>query len=88
MIEQDTVRSVHIIGFAIIDGDPIGVELCRSIRRTRIKRRGLALRHFLRHVVEFRGRGLVEAHLAFETQDANGFEQAQRGGMSPKIRRR
>jgi len=43
VIEQDAVRCVHSIGFAIIDRDPIGVELCRGIGRARIKRRGFAV---------------------------------------------
>jgi hypothetical protein len=93
MIEQNAVRSVHIIGFAIIDGDPIGVELSRRIGRTGIKWRGLALRYFLRHTVKFRRRGLVEAHLLFQAQDANGFEQAQSaervgiGGVFGRLKR-
>src|SRR6516165_446164 len=28
VIEQNAVRRVHAIGFAVIDRDPIGIELC------------------------------------------------------------
>ena len=61
VIEQDAVRGVDAVGLAIVDRNPVGVELGRRIRRARIERRRLVLRNRLRLAVEFRGRGLVEA---------------------------
>ncbi len=93
VIEQDAVRGMHVIGFAIIDRDPIGVKLGRRIGRARIKRRGFALRYFLRQTVKLRRRGLIEPDLVLEAQDADGFKQAQRaervgiGGVFRRLER-
>jgi len=43
MVEQDAVRGMQAIGLAIVDRDPIGVELGSRVRRPRIERRGFAL---------------------------------------------
>ncbi len=71
VIEEDAVRGMNAIGLAVIDGDPIGIELCSGVGRTRIEGRGFTLRHVLRLAVEFGGRGLVETRPAFEFQDAD-----------------
>jgi hypothetical protein len=78
VVEQYAVRGVHGVGFAIIHGDPIGVEFCRGVGRARIKRRGLALRHLLRVAVKLRGRGLIESNGVLEPQNADRLEQPQR----------
>jgi len=33
--------------------------------------------HFLHETVQLRGRGLVEAHVLFHAEDADGFQQAE-----------
>ena len=37
MVEQDAVAGVDAIGFAVVDGDPVGVELGYGIRAARIE---------------------------------------------------
>ena len=64
VVEEDAVRGMHAIGFAVIDRDPIGIELGRGIGRARIERRLLVLRHRLDLAVKLRGRGLIETRLA------------------------
>src|SRR5262245_41512573 len=54
VIEQDSIRGVYPVGFAIIYGNPVGVELCGCIGRTGIKWRCLVLRHGLRLAVKLR----------------------------------
>src|SRR3546814_10102668 len=39
MVEQDAVRGMHAIGFAIVDDDPVGIEFRRGIGRARVERR-------------------------------------------------
>ena len=78
MVEQDAVRRMHAIGFAVIDRDPVGIKLGGGIRPARIEGRRLALRHLLHLAVKFRRRGLVEARLLLQPQDADGLQQAQR----------
>src|SRR5580692_72553 len=74
VVEQDAVRGVHAVGFAIVHGDPVGVEFCGGIGRARIKRRRFLLRRLLRLAVELRGRSLIEAGQLVPTQDPDGFQ--------------
>src|SRR5580704_1118857 len=65
VIEQNAVRGMHAVGFAIVHGDPVRVEFCRRIGRARIKRRRFLLRRLLRLAVELRRRSLIEAGQLF-----------------------
>ena len=76
VIEQDPIRSVDTVGFAIIDGDPIGIEFGRSIRRAGIERGRLSLRFFLCASVKLRGRGLVESYPLLHAEDSNRLKQS------------
>src|SRR5450631_866867 len=78
MVEQDAVRSVHSIGFAVIDGDPIGVELRGGVRRARIEGRCLVLRNRLHLPIKLGCRSLIEAGFLGKAQDADRFEKAKR----------
>ena len=77
MVEKDAVRRVHPIGFAVIDRNPIGVELGGGVGRARIEWRGLALRDGLHFAVKFRRRSLIETRFRGKTEDANRLEQAK-----------
>ncbi len=77
MVEQDAVGGVHAVGLAVVHHDPVGVEFGRRIGAAGIEGGGLALRDFLDLAVELRSRGLIEAALLVQAQDANGFEQPQ-----------
>ena len=78
VVEQDAVAGVQAVGLAIIDGDPVGVNLGGAVGRARVERRGLALRNLLNLAEHLGGRGLVEAGLALEPQDADRLEHSQR----------
>ena len=60
VVEEDTIRGVHIIGFAVIYSNPIGIQFSDCIRRTRIERSALTLRYFLYQTVKFRSRSLID----------------------------
>ena len=77
MVEQDAVAGVHAVGFAVVDRDPVGVELGHGVGAARVKRRGFFLRGFLHQAVKFGGAGLVEAGFLLQPEDANGFQNAQ-----------
>src|SRR3546814_19208686 len=75
MVEQDAVRGMHAIGFAIVDDDPVGIEFRRGIGRARVERRRLALRHFLNQTIEFGSRSLVETAALLNDEDPDRLEQ-------------
>jgi hypothetical protein len=60
-LNRDSVGGVDAVGLAVIHRDPVAVKLGDAVRRARIERRGLLLRHFLDKAIEFRGRGLIGA---------------------------
>ena len=78
VVEEDAVAGVDAIGFAVVDGDPVGVELGDGVGAARVEGRGFLLRGFLDEAVEFGGRCLVEAGLLFQAEDADRFQDAQR----------
>jgi hypothetical protein len=78
VVEQDAVAGIHAIGFAVVDGDPVGVELGAGVGAARVERGGFLLRDFLYQAEQFAGAGLVEAGFLFQAEDADGFEDAQR----------
>jgi hypothetical protein len=77
VVEQDAVAGVDAVGLAVVDGDPVGVELGDGVGAARVEGGGFLLRDFLHQAVEFGGAGLVEAGLLFQAEDADGFEHAQ-----------
>src|SRR5205814_8128622 len=52
VIEQDSITGEHAVGFAIVYCNPITVELCHAIGRSRIEGRSLLLRDLLKQAVE------------------------------------
>ena len=73
MVEQDAIAGEHTVGFAVVHCDPVGVQLGRAVRASRVEGRGLALRDLLHLAVEFAGRGLVELCFLFQAEDAYGL---------------
>lgn len=43
MVEQNTVTCIHAIGFPVVDGDPVSIELGYTVRRTRVERGSFGL---------------------------------------------
>ena len=78
VVEQDAVAGKEVVGFAVVDGDPIGVELGDPVRAAGVEGCVFVLGHLLRFAVEFAGRGLVEAYRVGQAEDAEGLQQAQR----------
>src|SRR5262245_53970366 len=74
MVEKNAVRGMHAVGLAVVDRDPVRVELRGRVGRAWIERRRLPLRPLLDLAEEFGGRGLIEAGLALAAKDANGLE--------------
>lgn len=77
MVKEDAITGIHAIGFSVVNGNPVGVELGHGIRRTWVEGRGFLLGDFLNEPVELRGRGLVEASLLLKAENADGFEDTQ-----------
>ncbi len=77
VVEQDAVTGIHAVGLAVVDRNPVGVELGHGVGAARVKRRGFFLGRFLHQAVEFAGRGLVKAGFLLQPQDADGFQNAQ-----------
>ena len=78
VIEKNAVAAENTVGFTVVDGDPVGVELGDGIGRAWVERRRFFLRGFLDEAVEFGSRGLVKARVLFEPENSDRFEQAQR----------
>mmetsp|Transcript_10309 Transcript_10309/g.32597 ORF Transcript_10309/g.32597 Transcript_10309/m.32597 type:complete len:337 (-) Transcript_10309:231-1241(-) len=78
VVEQDPVARVHPVRLAVVDHDPVRVQLGRGVRRARVEGRRLALGHLLHEAVELRGGRLVEARLPGEARRADRVEQPQR----------
>ncbi len=78
MVEQNAVTGVDAVGFAVVNGDPVGVQFGDGIRRARIERRGLFLRNFLHQTVQLRGGSLIETGFLFQAQEADRLQQTQR----------
>ena len=77
VVEQDAVAGIHAIGFAVVDRDPVGIELGHRIGAARVKGGGFFLGGFLHQAIQLAGTGLVKAGFLFQPQDANGFQNAQ-----------
>ena len=71
VVEENSVAGVDPVGLAIVDGDPVAVELGHAVRRAGVERRRLRLRRLLDEAEHLGGRRLVEARLAGETEDTN-----------------
>src|SRR5262245_13686091 len=77
VIEQDAVRGVKAVGFTVIDGNPVTIELRRGIGRPRVERRRLGLWPLACLAVQLRSRCLIKTSLSFQSENANGLKQAQ-----------
>lgn len=77
VIEQDAIRSMHAISLTVVDRDPMGIELRCCIGAARIEGRGFSLGRFQRHSEQFRGRGLIEPHMFFHSEQADRLQESQ-----------
>ncbi|CCK07648.1 phytase family [Cronobacter sakazakii 696] len=77
VVEQNAVARVHAVGFTVVYGDPVSVQFRDRIRRARVERCGFFLRDFLHQAIQLRGGCLIETGFLLQTQEADGFQQAQ-----------
>jgi DNA polymerase III subunit gamma/tau len=77
VVEKNAVTGVDAVGFAVVDGDPVGVQLGNSVGRARIEGGFLGLGHLLDQAVKLRGGGLVKAGFFLQAQQADGFQESQ-----------
>ena len=78
VIEQDPVRGVHSVGFAIVHDRPVGEKFGDAVGAARVERRLLRLRNLLRLAVKLGRRRLIETRLLDEAEEADRLEQAKR----------
>jgi len=78
VIEQDAVAGIHAIGLAVVDRDPVGIELGHGVGAARVEGGSFLLRDFLHQAIQLAGGGLIEAGFLLQSEDAYGFEHAQR----------
>ena len=78
MVKENAVAGKHIVGFAVIYGNPIRVKLGSSIRALRVKWSGFTLgSRVFQPTKQFRGRRLIIA--AIPAVDTKGLQKLQRG---------
>ena len=77
VVEEDAVAGIEAVGLAVVDRDPVRVELRHAVGRARIEGSRFALRRLPRQAEELGGRRLVEPGSLAESQRAHRFEQAQ-----------
>src|SRR5207248_244570 len=73
MVEQNAVRRMHSVSFAVIHRDPMRIEFCCSVGRARIKWRCLRLRKLCRLAEQLGCRRMIKAGLAFPAEDTKGL---------------
>lgn len=78
VVEQDAVAGVHAVCLAVVDGDPVAVQLGDAVRRARVEGRRLALRRLDDLAVQLGGGRLVKADVLLEAAGTDGVEQAER----------
>ena len=76
VVEENAIASEHVVGLAVVFGDPESIELCDTVGASRIERGILVLRYRLNQPVELGSRGLVEPYVVLEATGAQGIEQA------------
>ena len=78
VVEEDAVARIHAVRLAVVDGDPVRVQLGDAVGTARIKGRRLALGRLDDLAVQLGRRRLVEADVLLEPDGADGVEETQR----------
>ena len=77
VIKQNTIAGMHLIGFAIIYGNPVGIHLGDGIGRTGIKRSRFLLRNFLYQSVQLGRRSLIDSCFMRQAQQSYRLQYPQ-----------
>ena len=86
MVEKNTATCMQAIGFPIIHGQPMGIDFCASVGRSRPKGRGLNLGYLLNFTIHFRRRSLIISNLFNQTGLANRLKNTH-GPQSSDVAR-
>ena len=78
VVEQNPITRIYPVRLAVVDRDPVRVELRDAVRRARVERRRLGLGRLDDLAVQLRGRRLVEPDVLLEPARADRVEDAQR----------
>src|SRR5260221_8666856 len=70
VVEKDAAVRVQAVALAVVDGDPVPINLSNTIRTARVERRVLALRNFLNLAENFRRGRLVEPNVLVDMADS------------------
>ena len=85
MVEEDAVGRVKAVRLTVVDRRPERIELCYCVRRTRVERRLLILRHLERLSEELGRRCLIETRLRHDLsnrlQQTDGAEPRHISGI-------
>jgi len=77
VVEQDAVAGIHAIGLAVVDDDPVSIELGDTVGGAGVEGSGLALRGFDNFSVEFGCRCLIEFDVFLETACSDCVQQPE-----------
>lgn len=77
VVEKDSVACIHTVRLAVVDCDPVCVQLSDTVRAARIERRRLALWGLDYFSVELGSRGLVEARMLVKADGTDGVKETQ-----------
>ena len=77
MVEKDSVARIHAVRLAVVDRDPVCIQLSDTVRAARIEWRRLALWGLDDFSVELGSRGLVEARMLVKPDGTDGVKEAQ-----------
>ena len=77
MIEQDARATIHPVSLAILLHNPKTIQFRNSIRRIRMERRQLILRHLFHLAVKLRRRSLVDAARILQPAQTHRLQDTQ-----------
>ena len=77
VVEEDAVAGEEPVGFAVVHGDPVAIELGHPVGRARVEGRGLGLGGFLHLAVELGRGGLIESGFFLQIQNPDGLQQPE-----------
>jgi hypothetical protein len=77
VVEQDAVARIHPVRLAVVDHDPVRIQLRHAVRAAGVERRRLRLGRLDDLAVELGGRGLVEADVLLEPAGPDGVQQTE-----------
>jgi hypothetical protein len=77
VVEQDTIARKHPIRLAVVDRDPVRIQLSNTVWAARVERSSLALGSLDDFAVEFGRGGLVEPDVFLESDCADGIKETK-----------